>query len=166
MNKRCGKKTAYLDVKICEDWKDFNNFYTWFKAQVDNNWYSEGWEIDKDIIGRGKNIYSPDYCAFVPKAVNRLFVHAFNRKYKYFGTRGVTRLKPYLPDTEECTFLAEFSYEGKKVFSGEYDYEFFAFFDYKFAFEEFVQKKAEELKDNLNPKMYDALMSYRVLPSW
>lgn len=165
MMDRCGKYDGYLDVVVCEEWKDFNKFHFWFRSQVDNGWYLSGWEIDKDIIGRGTNIYSPEHCAFVPKGINMLFIKAFNRRYKYFGTRGVKTIltQDGLGKNYEL-FVAEFTYEGKKVFYGEYDYELFAFFEYKFAFEEFLQNKTQELKENLNPKMHEALMTYRVLP--
>lgn len=165
MNDRCGKHEGYLDVVVCKEWKDFENFHSWFREQVNNGWYSEGWEIDKDIIGRGSNIYSPKHCAFVPKAMNMLFTKAFNRRYKYFGTRGVrTVLSQDGCGNNFKIFTSEFHYDGKQIFYGEYDYELFAFFDYKFAFEEFLQNKTEELRDNLNPLMYEALMTYRVLP--
>lgn len=165
MRGRCGKDEAYLDVKISPEWQDFDNFYNWFKIQVQNGWYHKGWEIDKDIIGRGTRVYSPDHCAFVPKPLNILFSKAFNRRYKYWTSRGSCRV---LSSEDESygynVYCASFSYDGKVVYQDEFDYELYAFFSYKWAFEEFIQNKANELKDKLNPLMYDALMSYRVLP--
>lgn len=165
MHRRCGKHTAYMDVSICQEWQEFDNFKSWFQTQVENGWYKDGWQIDKDIITKGGRVYSPDSCAFIPKPLNMLFVKAYNRRYKYWGTRGAYRILSSDQDGNYYNlFCATFSYDGKVIFYGEYDYELFSFFEYKFAFEEFVQNKAEELKENLNPKMYRALMDYRVLP--
>jgi len=163
---RCGKHSAYLDVKVREDWLDFNNFERWFREQVDNGWYHTGWAIDKDIIGGGSRVYSPDHCAFVPQPLNTLFVHAFNRHGKYSSSRGAYRVisTGEYDDYGYNVFCAKITYDGKVILHEEFDHELFAFFTYKWAFEEFVQKLVEELKDKLNPKMYDALMAYRVLP--
>lgn len=164
---RCGKHPAYLHTTISKDWEDFDNFLSWFEIQVYNGWYEQGWEIDKDIIGRGSNKYSSELCAFIPKPLNNLFTKAFNRRSRgIHGTRGVkTVLSTSGEGYDYDVFCSQFSYDGKVIFYGEYDYELFAFFEYKFAFEEFVQNKAKELQDKISPLMYDALMSYRVLPS-
>lgn len=164
MMQRCGKREAYMDVIICDEWKEFKNFHNWFREQVINGWYDKGWQIDKDIIGRGTRIYSPDHCAFVPKPLNILFARAFNRK-GYYGTRGAYRVLS--SNGEEYgydIFCAKITYNGRVIYHEEFDYELFAFFSYKWAFEEFIQKLANELRDKLNPIMYDSLMSYRVLP--
>lgn len=161
---RCNNHVSYTKVTVCDSWLSPNNFSQWFIEQVEKGWYVDGWDIDKDIISSGGNIYSPDHCAFIPKPLNLLFSKAFNRRYKYFGTRGVKKnVMDYL-GYEHTTFESGFCYDGEQIFKGEYDYELFAFFDYKWAFEEFVQNKAEELKNNLNPLMYNALISYRVGP--
>lgn len=165
MKERCSKNAAYLDVTIREDWLDFSNFEKWFRDQVNNGWYHTTWEIDKDIIGKGTRIYSPDHCAFVPKPINTLFSKAFNRRNNYSSSRGAHRvMSSNGEDFGYDIFCAKIVYDGKVIFHEEFDYELFAFFEYKWAFEKFIQEKAEELKDKLNPKMYDALMSYRVLP--
>lgn len=163
---RCRSHPSYRNVTISKDWEDFNNFLSWFETQVHNGWYQQGWEIDKDIIGRGSNKYSADLCAFIPRPLNMLFTSAFNRRSKGIkGTRGVSTVLSTTGDGYDYdVFCSQFSYNGKVVFYGEYDYELFAFFEYKFAFEEFVQNKAKELQDKLNPLMYNALITYRVLP--
>jgi hypothetical protein len=165
MVERCENNPAYSKVKISEEFQDKSKFLPWFREQVENGWYHQGWHIDKDIISSGGRLYSRENCAFVPAAINGMFVHAFNRGYSYANARGVQRVLSSCGDGYDYNiFKAEIKYEGKQVFFGEYDYELFAFFDYKWAFEEFIQNKAEELKDKLHPKMYEALMNHRVLP--
>ena len=52
-------------VKVCEEWHNFQNFAHWF----DLNW-SEGCDLDKDILGDGK-MYSPTVCRYIPQALNK-----------------------------------------------------------------------------------------------
>ena len=56
----------YSGVTICTDWYIFSLFYKWYAEN-----YSEGWQIDKDILGG--NEYSPNNCIFVPCEVNLLY---------------------------------------------------------------------------------------------
>lgn len=165
MMDRCGKFGSYKKVKVSDEFQDKDKFISWFREQVDNGWYHSGWDIDKDIISSGGRIYSRDTCAFVPRALNTLFIHAFNRGYSYANARGVSKVMSTYGEGYDFEILRSgFKYEGKTIFEGEYDYELFAFFDFKWAFEEFIQEKADELRDKLNPLMYEALMNHRVLP--
>ena len=57
-------RPTYSDVKVCDGWRSFSNFRSWWlDHQVD------GWQLDKDLVGDGK-LYSPDTCVFVPSWVN------------------------------------------------------------------------------------------------
>ena len=147
-------------VLVTSEWHDFKNFHIWFEEQRDNGWWQHGWHLDKDIISKGKRIYSPENCAYVPPHINLLFVQAFNRHTNFAAARGVNRIKGIAHDTYRASFKAE----GKVYQVGDYDSEFEAFFMGKFAKEQYIQDQANKLKDNLNPKMYEALMSYRVMP--
>lgn len=59
---------TYKDVKVCEEWHNFQNFAKWYEE----NWkpYMDGWHLDKDILFKGNKIYSPETCCFVPHEVN------------------------------------------------------------------------------------------------
>lgn len=50
-------------VYICDSWRYFSNFERWY----DEN-YIEGYQIDKDILGKG--YYGPDACIFVSPKEN------------------------------------------------------------------------------------------------
>ncbi|WP_321326805.1 hypothetical protein [Thiomicrorhabdus sp.] len=70
MLSRCyGKemKNAYIDVTVCKEWRNYQNFAKWFHEESN---YQDGWQLDKDILSRGQRIYSPNTCLFVPKGVN------------------------------------------------------------------------------------------------
>lgn len=70
MIKRCYSEhyPMYGHVTVCESWLTFSNFKAWMEGQ---DW--EGKELDKDILNPNANCYSPENCAFVPRALN-LFV--------------------------------------------------------------------------------------------
>lgn len=53
--------------KICDEWLRYSAFESWMRQQ---QW--EGLELDKDILGDGSRIYSPQTCAFVPQYLNQI----------------------------------------------------------------------------------------------
>lgn len=59
---RCYKNYGAKGITICEEWKDFENFYDW----AVKNGYSEGLSIDRIDNSRG---YSPDNCRWVSSIV-------------------------------------------------------------------------------------------------
>ena len=75
MMKRCYGRNKYgnKDKYVCDEWLNFQNYAEWYYE----NYYSidkERMELDKDILVKGNNIYSPDTCIFVPQRINSLFV--------------------------------------------------------------------------------------------
>lgn len=62
------------DCKVCDDWLYFSNFKRWF----DQN-HIDGYQLDKDILVKGNNVYSPNTCCFVPQELNKLLTK-HNRK--------------------------------------------------------------------------------------
>lgn len=71
MLKRCyclkfnKNRSNYDGYTVCEEWHTFSNFKTWMETQ---DW--EGKELDKDLRGNGKKVYSPETCTFVTREVN------------------------------------------------------------------------------------------------
>jgi len=60
------KRPTYKDVTICDEWLNFQVFGDWY----DEQYKEEGWHLDKDLLSRGKKIYSPDTCVFIPRELN------------------------------------------------------------------------------------------------
>ena len=55
----------YVGTVVCDEWLRYSVFRKWWvENQVD------GWDLDKDLIGGGKKIYSADTCIFVPRWIN------------------------------------------------------------------------------------------------
>ncbi|MFQ2044170.1 hypothetical protein ACK34Y_04075 [Aeromonas veronii] len=89
MLKRCyytRNTTSYNPASVCEEWKDFSNFLSWWK----NN-YVEGFELDKDfkslmMFGNPhQKLYSPETCQFIPKWMN--LIHRTNKNGKLLEIR-------------------------------------------------------------------------------
>lgn len=72
------REQTYIGCTICDEWKSLSNFKKWF----DEN-YTEGYELDKDLLGNGSKIYSPSTCCFVPKEINALTTNKKKNKSKF-----------------------------------------------------------------------------------
>lgn len=114
MRERCGKDSHYLDVVVCEDWKEYANFEGWSSRFV-----YEGMELDKDIILRGNRVYGPEFCSYVPRWLNLVLgssksirgIHPIGVSFKE-NTKGmVSTLKK--PFESRCMDL-----NGKKIWLG------------------------------------------------
>ena len=69
----------YDDVKICDEWLYYTNYYNWVHTQENyDRWKAniDGvWAIDKDILSDPFNkIYSPNTCCLVPDYINSIVV--------------------------------------------------------------------------------------------
>jgi hypothetical protein len=58
---------TYAGCSVNPIWHNFQNFAHWF---YNNEFYQQGWHLDKDIIVRDNKEYGPLRCAFVPPDVN------------------------------------------------------------------------------------------------
>lgn len=141
------KRPTYTDCSVCEEWLDFPNFIDWFYQH-----HKEGWHLDKDILVKGNKVYSPDTCCFVPSEINGLFAkcNAIRGKYpigiQFF--RGV--------------YIAGMRKDMKRVYLGRSKDLQTAFNIYKQAKEDWIKVKADKWKDQLEPRVYEALYNYKV----
>lgn len=60
---------TYKHTTVCEEWKTASIFKAWMEQQ---NW--KGLDLDKDILIKGNNTYSPETTVFVPSYINTLLV--------------------------------------------------------------------------------------------
>lgn len=147
-----GKKqqTSPLYKGSVNMFKDFQSFASWCQTQVG---YKDGFQLDKDILVKGNLIYSEDHCVFVPQEINKLFTKR-------------TRLRGKLPigvTMDRGSFRASCS-RGLKSSKhlGNFKSAELAFNAYKVFKEAYIQQQAELWKDRISPKLYTALMNYRV----
>ena len=59
---------TYIGCSVCPEWRYFSKFRLWMELQ---NW--KGMELDKDLLVKGNQVYSPDTCCFIPNSINSLF---------------------------------------------------------------------------------------------
>lgn len=156
MLRRCygGKDPAYKDCTVCDEWLNFQNFAKWF----DENYYEvegEKMGLDKDILVKGNKIYSPETCIFVPYRINGMFVGCNKKRrslpigVEYNKQADKFRVKCYNKDKKQITL---------GLFFDKYE----AFFTYKNFKEKVIKEVADEYKDKIPKKLYDALYNYEV----
>lgn len=155
MLRRCynndeNKNKTYKGCTVCEEWKYFSNFKCWFEEN-----YVDGWEIDKDILVKGNRIYSPKTCCFVPHEINSIFTKS-NRR------RGCLPIGVYY-NKRNKKYATQCNVEGyRRGHFGYYNTKDEAFQAYKRAKEEYIKAVADKWKDEINPRVYDALYNYEV----
>lgn len=158
------KHLAYIDCFVCEEWLNFQNFAKWF---YENYYEIEGqrMELDKDILCKGNKIYSPETCIFVPKRINQLFVGQRRKRGKYpIGVaedRDRNRNKILL--VANCSILNK-NQKVKHKNLGRFPLNkpFQAFYTYKQFKENYIKEIADEYKDFIPKKLYDALYKWEV----
>jgi hypothetical protein len=73
------KQPTYKGCTVAPEWHRFSNFKAWHDQQN----YTEGMQIDKDIIYPGNKVYGPETCVYVSKRLNMLFTKADAIRGKY-----------------------------------------------------------------------------------
>ncbi|WP_153446935.1 hypothetical protein [Vibrio algicola] len=63
------RSPTYVDVTVHEAWRTFSNFEAWHQVNA-----VDGFELDKDILKINNKIYAPEYCVFIPQAINSLLL--------------------------------------------------------------------------------------------
>lgn len=151
------KNPAYLNVSICDEWLNFQNFAAWceeqpfFKAKDTKG---KSYQIDKDLLVKGNNTYSPETCCFVPQRINALLTKNDVRRGKF--PIGVTFV--------ECVgkYSAQVSRIGLDRKLGYYETPEEAFQAYKKAKESYIKEVANLWRGHIDSKAYEALMKWEV----
>lgn len=147
------KLPAYEGCSMVETWHNLQVFGRWY----DENFYQipgERMEIDKDILVKWNKIYGPETCVFVSRDMNRLL----ERRVRARGQHpiGVSWNK------RDKYFEAYCSYKGKRVHHTFHKTEMGAFLSYKNFKEQLLKNIAEEYKNLIPDKLYQALINYEV----
>ena len=154
MLKRCysevsfKKSPSYEQCLTSETFNDYQQFKTWCNSQL--GFGNTGWELDKDILVKGNKIYSEDTCCFVPKEINLLLV-------KHDKGRG-----DYLLGVDYHKNRKQFRARCSDKHLGWFNTELEAFRAYKQAKETYIKEVANKWKDQIDPRVYEALMKYEV----
>lgn len=149
MIRRCKDHQAYEDVTVCEAWLDFEVFEKWHNE----NWPGiKGFQLDKDILIPGNNVYSPEGCAFVPSALNALVTV---EKPKTGGF-------PPGVSINGSGFKAQLRVRSKLVYLGTFRTVEQASRAYRQGKEDQVKAMAYENRHAITEEVFEALMKWSV----
>ena len=146
------QRPTYEDVTCCDEWLSFANFFSWVNREVGYKGKPEGTELDKDILVKGNKTYSPEFCSFVPTAVNSLLTDCGAARGIY--PVGVTFNKA------KGKYKAQLRCFGKLKHLGYYTTIESASFAYKVAKEAQIKIVATQYEDVLSPAVYESLMNW------
>ena len=151
---RCqNKHPTYIGCEVSDNFKSYEYFYEWCQNQI--GFSNQGWHLDKDLLIKGNKVYSEDSCIFLPKEINSLLT-------KSTASRGKYLIGVYWSNTSK-TFIARVKKnKGKSEWLGSFKTELEAFEAYKQAKEYFIKEQANNWKDQIDERAYNALMNYTV----
>ena len=151
------KYQTYIGCSVCDDWLFYPNFKNWY----DKSYYEidgKTSQLDKDILVKGNKIYSAETCIFVPQFINKLFTKRQNG-------RGELPIGVYYDKTKK-KYVAQLSVfkDGRSVRKnlGRFNTADEAFEVYRKAKEDYIKEVADEYKDKIPVKLYEAMYSYEV----
>lgn len=146
------KRPRYKYCTVCDEWLNYQNFAKWFN----NNYYEiegEAIQLDKDILVKNNTLYHPDYCVFVPMRINTLFI-------KSNSTRGSLPIGVHI---RYGRYEATCSYGKSRCRSlGRFDSAQEAFDAYKSGKEKYIRSIANEYRNKIPEKLYEAMINYKV----
>lgn len=148
---------TYKDCIVHDYFHCFQNFGKWF----DENYYcikNETMHLDKDILNKGNKIYGPDTCIFVPARINSLVIrNDRNRGNLPIGVYYKKALGKYV---SSCSILKDGKL--KRIHLGCYDNPKEAFNVYKQFKEKYIKQVADDYKNKIPEKLYNALYDYKI----
>ena len=146
------KKPTYKGCTVSDSFKYYPYFKEWCNKQI--GFDQVGWHLDKDILSKGNKVYSEDICCFVPQEINSLLVRSNATRGKYpLGVSYLTRLG---------MFEASVSLGGRNKRIGRFYNAQEAFYAYKEVKESHIKEVANKWKDRIDPRVYNALMSWNI----
>ncbi|RFZ78264.1 hypothetical protein DS742_14215 [Lacrimispora amygdalina] len=138
----------YMNCTVCREWHNYQSFAKWYSK----NYYTlndgKRMHLDKDILVPGNKIYSPERCIFVPQRINMLLL---NKPNKRGLPNGITRTK--------YGYSAKYDHVELGIFSTIEE----AFSHYATEKEGDIKRVANEYKDRIPMKLYEALVNYILL---
>lgn len=147
-------KPTYVDCKVSNEWLLHSNFNSWFK---DN--YIEGWQLDKDLLSGESKIYSQETCCFLPSVLNSLITIKKKNNDLPQGVYYKISHGKYIAQLSFCDQGMRES--GHLCISSDIDY---CFKVYKEAKENKIKEFAIKYKDQMKPKVFNALLNFKVTP--
>ena len=146
------KKPTYKGCIVSENFVCYPYFKDWCNKQI--GFDQVGWHLDKDILSKGNKVYSEDTCCFVPQEINSLLVRSNATRGKHpLGVSYLTRLGMFEASVSLC---------GRNKRIGRFYNAQEAFYAYKEVKESHIKEVANKWKDRIDPRVYNALMSWNI----
>lgn len=147
-------EAAYKDVYVCEEWNSLSKFKEWYDEH-----YIEGNILDKDICSDGTRCYSPQNCAFVPKAINNLLTRPKYQRDIINLPFGVKERK----GKEKTLYYACVRISDKDINSKAFNTPEEAHKEYIKIKTDIIKQQAQKYYDlgKIEKRVYDALMNYK-----
>ena len=138
-------KPYYMDKEVCIEWQNYQNFKIWFDAH-----YIPGTKVDldKDLLYKEGNIYSPETCAFMTHFLNTVF-----------EDRGI---ESNIQQNDDGTYSVSMNVLNKKIDIGVFDSEEEAhtgFIDGKI---DYICDLAEKCKGKVPDYVYEGMLNYKI----
>lgn len=158
MMQRCynpKNKTNNPTYEACtssETFRHFSKFKSWYYSQIGCE--QEGWHLDKDILSKGNKVYSEDTCCIVPPEINVALTN--NKSVRGSFPQGV------IYNSNKTRYRARIQRGDKWESLGTYDTPEEAFYAYKPVKEARIKSLAEKWKDQIDPRVYEALMNWTI----
>lgn len=147
------KHPTYAGCTVSENFKNFQYFAEWCQSQV--GFGVQGFQLDKDILVKGNKVYSETTCVFVPKKINNLLVSSA-------ATRGIHPIGVNFRSRRGYEHFAAQISNNTKIHLGHFATAEAAYLAYKLAKEQIIKQVAEQYKDQIDPRVYTALVNYEV----
>ena len=152
------KTPNYIGVTCSDNFKNYSFFYRWCQTQVgfyDSTEKGRAWHLDKDLLVKGNKLYSEDTCVFIPLRINNIIIKRDKARGEY--PIGVSF------DSERSKFKASCGTgKGGRKLVGRYSTVEQAFQAYKTFKEALIKEVANDYKNLIDPRAYQALMNYEV----
>lgn len=142
------KNITYADCYVSDEWLNFQIFAEWFYSQ---NRYDD-YQLDKDLLVRGNNIYSEKYCRLVPRELNTIL--SDSKRARGCLPLGVEKIG--------ARFASRMQTCGERVYLGLFDTAEEAFYEYKKAKEKHIKKTVEKYKESICKDIYDSLINFEI----
>ena len=146
------KNPTYKDCSVSEEWRYLSKFKEWCNKQI--GFDNDGWNLDKDLLSKECKIYSEHTCVFVPPEINcALPISASVRGSLPVGV---------IHSSNKTRYRARIQRGYKWESLGTYDTPEEAFYAYKPVKEAHIKSLAEKWKDQIDPRVYEALMNWTI----
>ena len=154
------KLEAYKYCIVSEEFHNASYFKDWYNKQYGA--HREDFHLDKDILSGDCKVYAEDTCVIVPHEINMFFAKTGGRTHQAFEDTGYPIGVSYENKNVSKPFVAKYNNGGNCV-ETYHDNEWSAFLAYKQAKENRAKELAEKWRGQIDDRVYDKLINYKVL---